>query len=119
MASPLKVATPLLAVTVAVPDKAAPGVPVPEVIVSVTWVVLSLVTVLLLASWMITTGWVVKAVPAVAPPGEALKANLAAGLLIVKEPLLVAVPPGVVTEIVPVVVPLATTAVIEVPEFSI
>ncbi len=74
---PLKVATPLTAFMVAVPDRIAPLVPVPGVMDRVT-VTLELVTVLPPASWMVTIGCAAKAAPAVAEAGEAVKASLAA-----------------------------------------
>ena len=59
----------------------APAVPVPGVIASVTVVVLPapLVTVWPAASWTVTTGWVVKATPAVPPLGWVVKASFVAG----------------------------------------
>ena len=55
MLNPLNVAIPAAAFTVAVPDKAAPLVPVPEVMERVTAAV-DVVIVLPLASWTATTG---------------------------------------------------------------
>jgi hypothetical protein len=67
MLSPLKVATPLTALTVVVPDSIAPVAPVPAVMARVTAAVEA--TVVLVASWIATTGWVVKTPPGDAPAG--------------------------------------------------
>ena len=78
MLRPLKVATPLETVTVLVPDRIAPVVPVPKVMDRVTWVLLSLVTTKPLTSSTDTAGWGLRAEPPVAPPGWVVKASLLA-----------------------------------------
>ena len=68
---------------VAIPEMAVCGlvvqakVPVPLATARVT-AALEVVTVLPLASWTVTTGWVVKAVPLTAPAGWVVTANLVA-----------------------------------------
>jgi hypothetical protein len=75
MLRPVKVATPLTAATVAVPESVpAPGL-VP--IASVTEAV-DEVTVLPCASWIVTPGCVAQALAAVPPPGWVVKASLEA-----------------------------------------
>ena len=74
--SPLKVATPLTAFIVVVPDSAAPLVPVPVVIARLTEAVDD-VTVLPLVSCIVTMGWVLNKIPAVLLVlGCVVKANL-------------------------------------------
>jgi hypothetical protein len=70
----VKVATPLTAATVVVPLK----VPVPDAIDATTLTV-EVVTVFPDASVILTTGWVVKAVPAAAPDGSVVIMALDAG----------------------------------------
>jgi uncharacterized membrane protein YfbV (UPF0208 family) len=70
----VKVATPLTAATVVVPLK----IPVPDAIDATTLTV-EVVTVFPDESVMRTTGWVVKAVPAVAPDGCVVIMALDAG----------------------------------------
>src|SRR3984957_6794443 len=75
MEHPVNVATPLTAaVGVQLRAPGPPVVGVPTVIESVT-VEVSPVTVFPPASSTVTTGWVVKAVPPVAPAGEVGKAS--------------------------------------------
>ena len=87
MLSPLKVATPLTAATVAVPLR----VPVPVVSASVT-LALDVVTVFPCASWIVTTGCCANAVPAaVLADGCVVTATLVAvPAVIVKAGLVVA-----------------------------
>jgi hypothetical protein len=89
MLNPLKVATPLEADMVVVPDRVAPEVPVPEVMAMDTEA-LEEVTVFALASCRVMTGWVVKAVPPVAPEGWAVKTSLVAVPATILKALLVA-----------------------------
>jgi len=90
MLRPLKVATPLTAFSVLVPDSTAPLVPVPVVIARLTGAV-DEVNVLPLASCTATTGWVLKAVPAVLVVlGCVVIVNLAATPAVTFKALLIA-----------------------------
>jgi hypothetical protein len=69
MPTPLKVATPATAFTVTVPTVVAP------VFTDIVTSAVLPVTVLPTASRTVTTGWVVKAAPVVAPAAEVVSAN--------------------------------------------
>ena len=88
---PANVATPADAVFgFAVQVRMAPGVPVPLVMASDTALV-SVVTVLPLASWTVTTGCVPKLVPAVLlAPGDVVNASFAGTPAVMLNVLLVA-----------------------------
>ena len=77
-------ATPAVTVTVLVPERTAPVVPVPEVMASVTWVALSVVMTLPLASSTATVIAGEILAPAVVLLGWAVKASLLAGPIILK-----------------------------------
>ena len=91
MLQPTNVATPATAVcvfgNVGVQVRVAPTAG--AVIARVTTLV-SVVTVLVPASWTVTTGWVVKAVPPVEPTGWVVKASRAAGPRVIATDALVA-----------------------------
>ncbi len=95
MLSPLKVATPMVALTVVVPDRVAPLVPVPGVMARVIGPVY-VVTVLPLVSCTVTVGCVVKAVPLMAPAGEVVNTSLEAAWDTLKLLLIAEVSPVVV-----------------------
>ncbi len=70
----MKLATPAVTFRASgVQLRAAPAVPVPDVMLSVTVLLESLVTISPAESSTATTGWVVKAVAAAAPRGEVVK----------------------------------------------
>ena len=64
----VNVATPFIAETVAVPTRLAPAAPVPDVMATLTESVAE-VNVFPSRSWITTTGWLAKLLPAVAPEG--------------------------------------------------
>ena len=85
-------ATPAVTVTVLVPERTAPVVPVPEVMASATWVALSVVMTLPLASSTATVIAGEILAPAVVLLGWAVKASLlAAAGVILKVPLVAVV----------------------------
>ena len=70
-----KVAMPSTALTVDVPIRVEPAVPVPDVIETVT-VALESVYVLSSMSWITTTGWMDRSLPAVPLPGWVVRPSL-------------------------------------------